>query len=161
MFELKQLRSWSPGSNYYKLWKIYICWRTFNKNPIEKTLVSILQSRNVASLTAPCRIVLLSYVVAMQVKLISGLSISRALGLTSEFFIQSSYSQGFIWNGIVAFDKNFTDLTNINTFFFNSALLIGLKMQIEISSNSFFLYNSEFNFSCLEYRHNLPSPWDE
>ena len=75
----------------------------------------------------------------MQVKLISGLSISRALGLTSEFFIQSPYSQGFIWNGIVAFDKNFTDLTNINTFFFNSALLIGLKLQIEISSNSFFL----------------------
>ena len=44
------------------------------------------------------------------------------------------------WNIIVASDKNFTDLTNINTiFFFNSVLLIGLKLQIEISSNSFFL----------------------
>ena len=53
MFELKQLRSWPPGSNNYKIWKIFICWRTLNKNPIEKTLVSILQSRNVASLRAP------------------------------------------------------------------------------------------------------------
>ena len=62
-----------------------------------------------------------------------------ALTFSSEFFIQSSYSQGFIWNGIVASDKNFTDLTNTNTIFFNSVLLIGLKLQIEISSNSFFL----------------------
>ena len=61
------------------------------------------------------------------------------LTFSSEFFIQSSYSQGFIWNGIVASDKNFTDLTNTNTIFFNSVLLIGLKLQIEISSNSFFL----------------------
>ena len=61
------------------------------------------------------------------------------LTFSSEFFIQSSYSQGFIWNGIVASDKNFTDLTNTNTIFFNSVLLIGLKLQIEISSNSLFL----------------------
>ena len=57
------------------------------------------------------------------------------LNFSSEFFIQSSYSRGFIC-GIY---KNFTDLTNANTIFLNSMLLIGLKLQIEISSNSFFL----------------------
>ena len=35
--------------------------------------------------------------------------------------------------------KNFTDLTNTNTILLNSVLLIGLKLQIEIASNTLFL----------------------
>ena len=59
-----------------------------------------------------------------------------ALTFSPEFFIQSSYSKGFIWNGIVTSDKNFTDLTNTNTIFSNSVLLICLKLQIIPSPQS-------------------------
>ena len=40
----------------------------------------------------------------------------------------------------MASDKYFTDQTNTNTIFFNSVLLKGLKLQIEISSNSYSFY---------------------
>ena len=41
-----------------------------------------------------------------------------------EWSIQSSYSRGFIRNGIVTSDKKFTDLTNTNTILFNWCFLL-------------------------------------